>query len=58
MGRYALRATRNGVTLKIRLRGAAGYLDTVTADFEPAYHGATVYGLYFAVATADLPGGG
>ncbi len=56
MGRYRLHATRNGVALKIRLRGAAGYLETVTADFEPAYDGATVYGLYFAVGDGRSTG--
>ncbi len=55
MGRYTVRATRHGVPLKIRMRLSTEYVSTATADFEPAYNGATVYGIYFAVATAGLP---
>jgi hypothetical protein len=50
MGRYAVRAARNGQSLLVRLRFATAAEVEVTADFEPIYPGATVYGLYFSVA--------
>ena len=55
MGRYTVRATRHGVPLMILMRFTTEYVSTATADFEPVYNGATVYGIYFAVATAGLP---
>lgn len=42
MGRYTVRATRHGVPLKILMRFSTEYVSTATADFEPAYNGATI----------------
>lgn len=53
IGRYAIRVVRNGTPLVIRMRGASNYVSDITADFEPAYTGATAYGLYFMVATTN-----
>ena len=53
IGRYTVRVTRNGVPLLIQMRHTTTYAPVVTADFEPAYVGATAYGLYFRVATAE-----
>jgi hypothetical protein len=53
IGRYKVSATRNGVPLVIRMRHSSQYVADVTADFEPAYAGATSYGIYFMVATTD-----
>jgi hypothetical protein len=55
MGRYIVRATRNGTPLRIQMRYSIEYLSSVTADFEPAYSGASVYGIYFAVSVTDSP---
>lgn len=52
MGRYTVRATRNGAPLVIRMRHTTDWVPEVTTDFEPAYVGATSYGIYFQVATA------
>jgi hypothetical protein len=54
MGRYQLSASRNGMPLVFRMRYSSDYVPQVTADFEPAYVGATVYGIYFMVAKAPL----
>jgi Carboxypeptidase regulatory-like domain len=54
MGRYTIRATLRGVPLKLLMRFTPDYVSTATVDFEPAYSGATVYGIYFAVATAGI----
>jgi hypothetical protein len=53
MGRYTVRATLDDVSLSIRMRGASASASTQTMDFEPAYTGATVYGLYFYVSPTD-----
>lgn len=53
IGRYAIRVLRNGVPLVLRMRNASAYVSDVVADFEPAYAGATAYGIYFMVATTD-----
>ena len=53
IGRYTVRATRNGVPLVFRMKNSSRYVADVTTDFEPAYNGATSYGIYFMVATTD-----
>lgn len=53
MGRYALRVMRNGVPLVVRMRNSSSYVADVVADFEPAYTGATSYGIYCMVATTN-----
>mgnify|MGYP000063305587 CR=1 FL=1 len=53
MGRYTIRASRNGAPLVLHMRNTSSYVSEVTADFEPAYNGATAYGIYFMVATTD-----
>lgn len=54
IGRYKISATRNGLPLVFRMRGASQYIDgPITTDFEPAYNGATAYGIYFMVATEN-----
>ena len=53
IGRYSVRATRNGDPLLIRMRYAASSQSVIAADFEPVYEGATVYGLYFSVALPE-----
>ncbi|MFP5353978.1 MAG: hypothetical protein ACLGIK_02325 [Gemmatimonadota bacterium] len=53
LGRYTVRATRNGTPLLIQMRHTTTYAQSVTTDFEPAYQGATAYGIYFRVATAE-----
>ncbi len=53
IGRYAIRVLRGGVPLVLRMRNTSSYVGDVVADFEPAYTGATAYGIYFMVATTD-----
>ena len=53
IGRYTVRATRNDEPLVFRMRSSSTYVSNVTADFEPAYNGATSYGIYFMVATTN-----
>ena len=53
IGRYTVRATRDGEPLVFRMRNSSTYVSNVTADFEPAYNGATSYGIYFMVATTN-----
>jgi hypothetical protein len=55
IGRYKIRATRDGVPLVFRMRYTSQYVAELTADFEPSYVGATSYGIYFSVATTPMP---
>lgn len=54
LGRYRVQASRDGKPLVLRMRHTSAYVAEVTTDFEPAYPGATAYGIYFSVATEGL----
>jgi len=54
IGRYHLKVTRNGQPAFLRMRHTTTWVNEITADFEPAYPGATAYGLYFSVASSPM----